>query len=266
MTSFPADVTPLVPATVGRRCRADRALQVADVLRTQVLHGLVRDGTLPAEAGLAREFGVSRNTVRHALDLLREEGLVERVPGVGTLVSGTKFRHGLDELRGLQETLRDHGEVRNEIRVSGLVPAPTGVARRLGSEPSEPVVYFERRRLVDGLPLSLDLTYVPRDLGEPLLEENLEGEDVFVLLEEISGQPLGTADLSLEAIAADPHTAAILDVSSGSPLLMVERLTSLADGRPVDLEFIRFRGDRISMRGTTRRTSPVTADPKERAR
>lgn len=253
MEAVPTNVSGLPGA---RRLRADRALQVADVLRRQVLHGLVADDTLSCEADLATEFGVSRNTVREALDLLRNEGLVERVPGVGTVVAGSKLTHGIDHLRGLAETLNGHGEVRNEVRVSGLVAAPTTVARRLDLAPGEPVVYLERRRLVHDVPMSLDLTYVVRDLGEPLLTEDLAGRDVFVLLEQITGRSLGDAELTFEAIAADAHSAAILDVPPGAPLLMLERLTRLDTGRPVDLEFIRFRGDRITMRGTTRRPTP----------
>ncbi len=235
------------------RRRADRARQVADVLRRQVLHGLVSEGVLPAESDLAADFGVSRNTVREALDLLRWEGLVDRIPGTGTVVVAGKYPHSIDLLQGLAETLEGHGQVRNEVRVSGIVPAPTSVARRLEVDPGSDVVYLERRRLADGIPLSLDLTYVVRELGAELLGEDLAGNDVFALLEQLSGRALGRADLVLEAIAADSHSAAILEVTAGSPLLMIERLTHLDDGRPVDLEFIRVRGDRMTMRGTARR-------------
>lgn len=224
-----------------------------------MLHGLVVEGALPSETDLADDFGVSRNTVRQALDLLRDEGLVERIPGVGTRVVRGKYLHGLDHLRGLAETLSGVGRVRNEVRVSGLVPAPGPVARRLELQSGDPVVYLERRRLADDVPLSLDLTYVVRDLGERLVSEDLAGQDVFALLESISGRSLGEAELTLESVAADPHSAAILDVAPRSPLLMLERLTHLDDGRPVDLEFIRFRGDRITMRGTVHRTSPKEA-------
>jgi GntR family transcriptional regulator len=238
----------------ARRLRADRALQVADVLRRQVVQGLVSGGTLPPEHRLSVDFGVSRNTVRAALDLLRDEGLIERVPGVGTVVASGKYHHGIDRLRGLAETLDGYGDVRNEVRVSGLVSAPSAVARRLELEPGEPVTYIERRRLADGVPLSLDLTYVVRDLGEPLVELDLGDNDVFHLLEKIAGQPLGGADLSFEAATADAHSAAILEIAAGSPVLMLERLTRLDDGRAVDLEYIRFRGDRITMRGVVRRS------------
>ncbi|MFD0662070.1 GntR family transcriptional regulator [Thermocatellispora tengchongensis] len=115
------------------------------------------------------------------------------------------------------------------------------------------MVYLERLRRLNGLPLSLDLTYLAREAGEPLFDEDLERNDIFVLLERVTGRPLGVAEVTLEAVNADPHTAAVLDVPRGAALLMVERLTHLSDGRPVDLEFIRFRGDRLTMRGHLRR-------------
>jgi len=236
-----------------RRRRADRARQIADLLRRQIIHGGYPGGQLPLESALAREFDTSRNTVRQALDLLREEGLVERCPGVGTTVAAEKYPHGLHRLLGLAETLHEHGQVVNQVRTMTLIEPPAPVSTRLGLAPGEQVVYLERLRSLNGLPLSLDLTYLVRDVGEPLFDFDLTGNDIFVLLERITGRPLGTAELTLEAVNADPHTAAVLGAPRGAALLMVERLTHLADGRPVDLEFIRFRGDRLTMRGHLRR-------------
>ncbi|MPY62363.1 GntR family transcriptional regulator, partial [Streptomyces spongiae] len=116
------------------------------------------------------------------------------------------------------------------------------------------VLYIERLRRLNGLPLSLDLTYVPLDIGTALLDADLENTDVFRLLESISGQPLGHAEITLEAVNADAHSSAVLQAPRGAAVLMLERLTHLADGRPVDLEFIRFRGDRITMSGLLRRS------------
>lgn len=237
------------------RQRVERARQVADVLRSQVLHADVPVGGLPAESELAAEFAVSRNTIRQALDMLRDEGLVVRCPGVGTLVSAAKYDHGLDRLAGLAETLHEHGPIVNEVRAATLVKPPASVAQRLHLREGEQVVYVERRRLLNGRPLSLDLTYLVRDLGERVAADDLAHSDIFAMLERLAGGPLGHADLTFEAIAADDYSASLLDISLGSPLFMLERLTHLDDGRPVDLEFIRFRGDQVTMRATTRRTT-----------
>jgi len=250
-----------------RRRRADQARQVADLIRGEIVHGRFRGGRLPREAALAREFGTSRNTVRAALGLLRDEGLVERCPGVGTTIAAEKVPHGLHRLLGLAETLHEHGEVTNQVRTMTLMEPPPAVRQRLGLGPGEQVVYLERLRRLNGLPLSLDLTYLVREVGEPLFDADLVHNDIFVLLERIAGRPLGIAELTLEAVNADPHTASVLEAPRGAALLMVERLTHLSDGRPVDLEFVRFRGDRLTMRGHLRRTGdPAGEHDRERAR
>ncbi|MFI6813963.1 GntR family transcriptional regulator [Nonomuraea sp. NPDC050328] len=235
-----------------KRLRADRARQVADLLRHEVLSETYA-GRLPLEHALARRFGASRNTIRDALNLLRDEGLIERCPGLGTTTAGKgKVAHGLHRLLGLGETLHEQGEVLNEVRAMSLIDPPALVADRLRT--TDQVVYIERLRKLNGVPLSLDLTYLVREVGEPLFDADLVHNDVFVLLEGIAGCPLGNAELSIEAVNADPHTAAVLGTTRGAALLMVERLAHLSDGRPVDLEFIRFRGDRLTMRGELTRT------------
>lgn len=243
---------PTRPAELPRR-RADRARQMADVLRRQVLGGEYDASGLPAEAVLAEEFCVTRNTVRAALDLLRAEGLVDRCPGVGTTVTSRKHPHGLDHLQGLAEVFDGRGTIHNEVRVLTRVQPPPTVRTHLELQPEDDVVFIERLRHLDGVPLSLDLTYLAPDLGRHLLDQDLANRDVFALLEEASGESLGHADLVVEAVTADAHSAAVLGIPRNAALLMVERLTHLRSGRPVDFEFIRFRGDRLRLRGTTRR-------------
>jgi GntR family transcriptional regulator len=238
-----------------RRPRADRARQVADVLRHQILAAVYDDG-LPTEQALAAEFFVSRNTIREALAVLKNEGLIDRGPKVGTHVAVRKYDHGLDALVGLKETFKDYGEVRNEVRALLHLAAPPAVSRRLQVEPGEQVVFIERLRYLGDLPLSLDLTYLAPEIGAEVLRHPLETNDVFALIERVSGQRLGAATLAVEAVSADPHSAATLQVPDGAPLLMLERLTGLDDGRPVDLEYIRMRGDRITMRGSLIRSEP----------
>lgn len=231
-----------------RRPRADQARLVADVLRHQIHAGGYADG-LPTEAELAAEFYVSRNTVREALATLKDEGLIDRGPRTGTHVAIRKYDHGLDALVGLKETFKGYGEIRNEVRAAIAVAAPPSVAHRLQLDPGESVVFIERLRYLGDLPLSLDMTYLAPDIGHAVLEHSLEANDVFALIEEVTGRRLGNAGLAIEAIPADPHSAALLQVPDGASVLLLERLTHLDDDRPVDLEYIRMRGDRITLRG-----------------
>jgi GntR family transcriptional regulator len=231
-----------------RRARADQARLVADVLRHHIHDGGYPHG-VPTEAELSVEFGVSRNAVREALATLKDEGLIDRGPKVGTQVAIRKYDHGLDALVGLKETFKSYGEVRNEVRAAMSVAAPPAVARRLQLQPGESVLFIERLRFLGDLPLSLDKTYLAPDVGAEVLRHSLESNDIFALLEEVTGQRLGSAALAVEAVPADAHSAAILQVPEGAAVLLLERLTHLDDGRPVDLEYIRLRGDRITLRG-----------------
>jgi GntR family transcriptional regulator len=241
---------------VASRPRAERARQVADVLRQQITSGAFNDGLLPDERVLGAELGASRNAVRDALRLLRDEGLITRRQGVGTLVVMSKYGHGLERLEGLAETLIDHGEVRNEIRAAHFVDhPPAAIARRLELSPGDGVIYLERLRRLGGLPLSLDTTYLVTDIGEPLLNCDLGGQDIFLLIEETTGRRLGSAEVAVHAVNADPDTAALLDIRAGAAVFAIERLTRLPDGRPIDAESIRIRADRLTLQATVHRSA-----------
>ncbi|MEC4020984.1 GntR family transcriptional regulator [Streptomyces sp. H27-D2] len=232
----------------GRRSRADRARQVTEVLRRQVASGAFPSGMLPDERTLIADFGVSRNTIREALGVLSDEGAVERRPGVGTVIRHRAYEHTLERLSGLAETLEAHGRVSNQVRVADVVRPPGEVARKLRVPDGESVVYIERLRTLGGVPLSLDLTYLAADIGIPLLKSDLAGRDLFSLIEESIGGRLGSASLSVQALNADAPTSALLEIPVGAAVFTVERLVRLPDGRPVDLEFLRIRGDRLAFR------------------
>ena len=145
-----------------RRLRADRARQVADVLRRQVLHGLVGDGLAAVGERRSRTSSGSPATPSaRRWTCSAPRGWSSASPASARVVAGSKYLHGIDHLQGLAETLDGPrtGPQRG-ARLGGLVPAPAAVARRLGLAPGEQVVYLERRRFVDDVPLSLDLTYV----------------------------------------------------------------------------------------------------------
>lgn len=229
-----------------RRTRSDRARQVADVLRQQVAHGAEGD-LLPDERILQREFDVSRNTVREALDALRREGLVSRLPGIGTVITSIKHSHILDSITGLGESLSQHGTVTNEVRVAARIGPPREVAARLELAPDAEVIYIERLRRLDEMPISFDQAYFPLDVGGPLLDCDLQTRDLFELVQSTSGHQLVTAEIAVESVSADEHSAALLNVRPGSALLVLRRRTLFADGRPADVEFLRLRGDRMIM-------------------
>lgn len=228
------------------------------MLRQQITSGSVESGILPDERTLGMQFHASRNAIREALGILREEGLITRRRGVGTTVLTPALGHGLDRLAGLAETLSGYGPVTNEIRAAQWVAhPPAAVTERLLLAEGEGAVHIERLRRLGGLALSLDTTYLVSDIGQPLLDCDLAGRDLFALIEETTGKRLGRAEVAVHAVTAGPDAAALLEIPVGSAVFAIDRLTHLADGRPVDMESLHIRADRLTLHATVHR-APLT--------
>ena len=211
----------------------------------EILSGVHGWSVLPSESELTIRFSSSRNAMRDALDLLRNEGIVERVPGAGTFVVSNKTLHYQDRLQALSETL-ENGRRRIAVDVldAGLMPAPETVAGRLEMPPGSEVVFLERRLILDGTPLSVWSSYLPADLTASLLQADLS-LDFYELVETRLGLELQSAQLTTEARLADESVAELLGVQAGAPILFLERLLRERNGRPVEFGFVSLRGDRI---------------------
>src|SRR5215470_10781798 len=145
-----------------------------------VLAGDIADGSLPPETqlppedGLVERFKVSRTTVRKAIQNLVERGLVEVRRGKGTFVTQPKITQELTELSGLVEDMQALGRTPTaRLLDKRIVPADEVVAHRLAMVPGTLVVRLRRVRLADRVAMSLDETYLPREIGEKVAENDL---------------------------------------------------------------------------------------------
>jgi GntR family transcriptional regulator len=107
------------------------------------------------------------------------------------------------------------------------------------------VVRIQRVRLADNSPLSFDETYLPREIGERILENDLETEPIFSLLEHKYDTPLVEAEYRLEAVSADTTVAAALGIDEGSAIFLIERTSYTTEHTPIDYEKLYYRGDQI---------------------
>lgn len=224
--------------------------RLGQTLRHRILDGQYAPASrLPSERELIADFGLSRITVRKALDDLQQEGLITTVHGKGRFVAAPKAFQDLRELRGLAEALAPQGRLlRNRLLGAWIGPAPEGIAQRLGLAPGAAVGTIRRLRMLDGLPLSVETSHFPAAIAEALLQQDLAGRDVFRLLEDALGLALGQAELAIEATAADAELADALGLAAGAPLLRIERLTHDAQGRPIDFEHLHYRSDGFQIR------------------
>jgi GntR family transcriptional regulator len=216
-------------------------------LAGDIADGRLLPGTqLPPEEGLIERFKVSRTTVRRAIQNLIERGLVEVRRGKGTFVTLPKVMQDLTELTGFVEDMQALG--RNptaRLLDKRILAADETVAHHLALPLGAMVVRIQRVRLADGVAMSFDETYLPREIGEKVAENDLEAEPIFVLLENKYNTPLVEAEYKLEAAAADPVAAQALQVPAGSPIFLIERTSYTTGNRPVDYEKLRYRGDLI---------------------
>jgi GntR family transcriptional regulator len=220
-------------------------VRVETVLASEISGGDLKVGDqLPTEDSLVARFGVSRITVRRAIQNLVSRGLVEIRRGKGTFVAAPKITQELTELSGFVEDMQALGR-KPTARLIGkeIVTADATVANKLALTKGERVVTIRRVRLADGIPLSFDETFLPLEIGKKIITNNLKVEPIFSLLERKYDIPLIEAEYKLDAIAAEAEVAAALKIKQRSPVFRIERTSYSTGGRPVDYERLHYRGD-----------------------
>jgi GntR family transcriptional regulator len=236
----------------GRAPRAAEPLyrSIKKYLKERILAGdYAADQQLPSENQLMKIFDVSRVTVRQALHQLQKERIVVSRQGKGYFVARAKAVQDLARLQGLGEAIADSGfSAHSEVLDLQETTADKRVAEALALEPGAPVIRLRRVRHINSQPVSYDVSYFPVEIGRRLREFDLVHSDVFVLLEENLGHPLGMADLKIEADKADEALASLLGTDVGTPILRIERLTADEAGRPIDFEYVHGRGDAYQFR------------------
>lgn len=224
--------------------------QIKNALRARILDGSYAPlSQLPSESELGASFDVSRITVRQALRDLQREGLIYTLQGKGSFVSRPKAFQNVSSLMGFAESMSAMGyEVVNQLLDLRFVAADAEVARRLQLAEGAEVTEIRRVRLLNRAPVSLEVTFVPASLGRKLAQADLVTRDIFLIIENEGGLPLGHADLKIDATLADAELAAALHTSEGAPVMRIERLTHDTQGRPIDFEFLYFRADTFQYR------------------
>ncbi|HLT16682.1 MAG TPA: GntR family transcriptional regulator [Acidimicrobiales bacterium] len=205
--------------------REIRYRTIAEDLRRRLRDGeLVAGRLLPSESELSASYAASRVTIRKALELLREEGLIDARQGFGWFVATDPVRQTLGRLGTIEAQLAASG-IRSERRVLsfGFVPAPPRAAEVLGADT---VLEVRRMNLADDEPFALVTVWCPEELGHRLSRDDVERSPFYELLD----VPLGGAVQTIGAAAASPDEAALLQVPPGSPVLHVERVTSSPEG------------------------------------
>jgi GntR family transcriptional regulator len=200
--------------------------------------------SIPSERALSFDLGVSRLTLRAALDELVREGRLTRRRGSGTFVAEPKVAKGMTitsfsddmRLRGLTP-----GSQTLEFRT---IPAGARLGRILHVSPSQPVLSVKRLRLADGEPMAVELLHVPESLFPGLTARDLEESSFYDMMVSRYGIEIVGGTQTVEPTVTGEEESHLLGVPLHSPALLFERITHSGAGETVEYTSSIYRGDR----------------------
>jgi GntR family transcriptional regulator len=235
---IPVDRTSSIPLYV----------QLRDALQAQIEQGSWSPGDqLPGDQELCEIYGVSRTVVRQALQELSFQGTINRHRGRGTFVAEPKISSTslVHSLMGFHEDMVVRGlEMRDEILEKVMLPVNPKIAHYLDLEALAPIVKLERLRFVEGEPIVHVTSYLPYDLCPTIMTADLTEKSLYAYLDEECDLRVTRGRRRIEAVAVNEPEARLLQVETGAPVLRMESVSYLQDGRPIEYFDALFRGDR----------------------
>lgn len=211
-------------------------------------------GRLPSEPELIRQYGVSRITVRQALDELEGEGLIIRRHGKGTYVAEKRIEQELVRLTDFVEDMQRAGQkpLSRVVATEREIARPP-LAKMLNIAHSTEVVRIDRVRLADDRPIAFDITWLPLRFGELLMGADLTQETIYHILETRYHIPVVSGTFTITAATATAQKAALLEVTPGAALLVIQRISYTTNGEPVYMQERYYRPDRVQYRVSLQR-------------
>jgi GntR family transcriptional regulator len=203
--------------------------------------------SIPSERQLGADLGVSRLTVRAALDELVREGYLVRRRGAGTFVAEPKVAKGID-INSFSDDMRARGMTPASRTLDlAIVPAGARMGRILHVSPAEPVVAVKRLRLADGDPMAIELLHVRQSLVPGMTAADLEENSFYDLLASRYDLSIVGGSQTIEPTVTNEEESAALGVPLHSPALLFERVTRSASGEIVEFTSSTYRGDRYRL-------------------
>lgn len=235
--------------TIDRRSPVPLYYQLSQQLEEAIRSGQIKAGErIETEMEIAERYGLSRPTVRQAIQELVNKGLLVRRRGVGTQVVHNQMRRRV-ELTSLYDDLAESSQrPTTKVLSLSIEGADAEVAAGLNLSEGEPVIHIERVRYIAGEPLAVMRNWLPGDLIE-LTADALETTGLYDLMRRDSIQ-IRIANQRIGARAATSTEAKLLDIRSGAPVLTMERQSFDDTGRAIELARSVYRSDSYSFETT----------------
>lgn len=219
--------------------------QIKDDLLSKIKDGTYPEGqTIPSELELAEMYGVSRPTIRQALQILVSDGYLEKRRRRGTVVTKPKVSQSFTmSISSFEDAMRLAGRLpKTKVLVFKRERANAEVEKRLELTRGQDVFKLVRLRYADDLPNVFVESYIPCTLYPGLDSFDFNGSSLYAAMD-TCGNPVMTARRRLEVIKADGAAAALLDVESGDPLPLFHTVARDANGTAVEYSVATYRGE-----------------------
>jgi GntR family transcriptional regulator len=204
---------------------------------------------LPSEKELCARWQASRSTIRKAMDQLADRGRIFRVPGKGSFVSFPKIQHQTSHILSFAEKMKAQGfEVETKLIAKEIVQANEEIAAALKLSKSARVLKIQRLRIVKGEPMVLQTAFMPANLCENLMKEDLESKSLNHLLQQQCNVRLSRSEIWVEAPMVPPKERKLLGSPHVPLFLAVVGLTFDQHDAPVRFSRGIFRGDRVRLK------------------
>lgn len=232
--------------TFNRQSPTPLYKQLYTLLRSSIEKGDFAEGdSIPPEMDLAQQYNISRVTVRRAMQLLVDEGLILRQAGKGSFVYAQRLRENLSQLTGFAEMmLKQYPDHVMEILGFEVIPAPPEIHTILALNAEANVVCIKRCHVLNHVPMAYTVIYLPKDIGGVLTPNNVANESIYSLIAQKTGEIIQSATQTIGALAADPGLAKRLEIPIGSPVLSVNRITYSHTKRPLEYIQLYYPGGR----------------------
>jgi GntR family transcriptional regulator, N-acetylglucosamine utilization regulator len=206
---------------------------------------------LMSERELGEKFKVSRMTVRQALTEMIREGFLYTQVGKGTYVSESKIKQELQTLTGFTQDMAARGTVASgQVLEARIIPATLTLAAIFSVPMNTEFVLLSRLRLSDGIPLAIEEAYIRHQVRSGILMHDFSKESLYNVLATHYNTILIRAEQTMEASLATAKEAELLQITSPSPILRIERLSYNEQNTLVEYVISAYRGDRYKFHTT----------------
>ncbi|TGB02806.1 GntR family transcriptional regulator [Halobacillus salinus] len=218
--------------------------RIAQQIKDEIEEGRWKEGeSIPTELHLSKQFDASRVTVRQAIKLLVEEGLLEKIQGSGTYVKEQKIEHNIFELISFTEEMRSlNKEPINKVMDFQLIEPEDQVKRMLKLKDGDQVFYVRRQRLVDEVPYVLEDTYLPVDLFPNLSYKIMTGSKYDYIEKEV-GKKIKDSFQEVIPVLPEEDIARALMVDTETPILKIRSYSIFEDGTVFEYSENHFKSD-----------------------